>query len=175
MDIDAVVEHPEAVVPVTLYVVVVVGLTVIVELVDPLLHKQVVPGIELPTFIIAEAPSQSDVAVLVTESTGLGFTVTVAEAVPVHPEAVPVTLQVVETEGLTVIEFPIDPLLHTQVVPGTVELTDNVAFSPLQMVAEFIDKTGIGFTKMVTESSLQQRGANEMSSKAKSFPAAMVF
>ena len=39
MDIDAVVEHPEAVVPVTLYVVVVVGLTVIVELVDPLLHK----------------------------------------------------------------------------------------------------------------------------------------
>jgi len=62
---------------------------------------------------LAVAPGQTDGELTVI--VGLGFTVTVDTAVPVHPAVVPVTVYVVVAEGEAVAVFaPVDvaPALH---------------------------------------------------------------
>jgi hypothetical protein len=84
-------EHPLASVPVTVYVLVVVGETVTDDPVrDPGIHVYV----DAPeAVIVVELPEQSVVLVAVVATVGSGFTVMVRVPVPVHPlAAVPVTV-----------------------------------------------------------------------------------
>lgn len=84
-------EQPFASVPVTVYVVVVVGETVTdVPVNDPGIHVYV----DAPeAVIVVELPEQSVVLVAVVATVGSGFTVMVRVPVPVHPlAAVPVTV-----------------------------------------------------------------------------------
>ncbi len=63
-------------------------------------------------------PKQIEAGVAVGVNVGEGTTFKVVEAVPVHPiPSVAVTVYVVLTNGDTVIEFPITPLLQTYVEP----------------------------------------------------------
>ena len=101
---DAVAVHPAVLVPVTVYVVVLVGDTVL-ELPAPKLCDQLyvlaplaVNVDDCPLFIVAGLAEANTV--------GNGFTVTLTVAVPVHPELVPVTVYVVVLVGVTVLELP---------------------------------------------------------------------
>jgi len=103
----AVLVQPVAVkVPVTVYVVVEVGETVI-EL--PLNE----PGIQVYVFapvpvIVTEEPKQIAVADVVVPVGGNGFTVIVFVAVVIQPVAlVPVTVYVVVVDGVTITEVPV--------------------------------------------------------------------
>lgn len=104
--------HPLAFVPVTVYVVVVVGDTV-----TDVPVKE--PGIQVyddapEAVIVVELPEQMVVLVAVVETVGRGFTVMVRVPVPVHPfAAVPVTVYVVVVVGVTVTGLPLrDPGIH---------------------------------------------------------------
>ncbi len=140
--------------------------------VAPVLHTKVVPAKLLLTVMLAEAPLQISVALEVRLNTGLGYTVTVVVADPVQPLAVPVTEYVVEDAGLTTIEAVVAPLLQRYVVPGKSEEAVKVVLSPSQIagLTGVIETSGLGLTTTVTESISEQRGANEMSSRAKSLP-----
>lgn len=108
----AVALHPAGLVPLTVYVVFVPGATVIAEPVDPLLQRKDVPGTVLLTLILADAPLQIIFELVLTVSTGVGFTLTLTFVLPVHPEAVPVTVYMVVTAGFTLIGFVFAPLLQ---------------------------------------------------------------
>jgi len=86
--------HPSIVVPVTEYVVVVVGITVTFGFVPKSLDQlNVVPGISELTIKLELSPRQISVGVAVAVILGNGFTVTLTVAVPVHPAVlVPVTV-----------------------------------------------------------------------------------
>ena len=137
-------EHP-LVVPVTVYVVVVVGETVAVAAVPaPLFHEYVVaPDAE----IVVDCPEQMvDVPVAVT--VGVGLTVIVTDAVFVHPAVVPVTVYVVVDVGDTeaVAEVPA-PLFQEYVVAPDAEIDVGC---PAQMVAVPVAATvGNGLTVTV--------------------------
>ncbi len=97
-------------VTVTLYVVVDVGETEIEEAFDPVLHEYEVP---LLAVSVALAPMQMLTVAGEITADGFGLTVTVLEAVAVHPFAsVTVTVYVVVVEGETVISFVKTPVLH---------------------------------------------------------------
>ncbi|MPM34338.1 hypothetical protein SDC9_80920 [bioreactor metagenome] len=99
--------HPAEVVPVTEYVVVEVGLTVIGLVVSVVLHAYV--SAPLPVRLVAE-PIQivGDAATAVTA--GFGLTVTVTVVVPVQPApVVPVTEYVVVVAGETESGFVVEP------------------------------------------------------------------
>ena len=67
--------------------------------------------------------------------TGNGFTVAVAEAVPVCPDgAVPVTVYIVVTAGDTTKGFVVEPVFHKYVVPAIELLAVIVALPPAHIV-----------------------------------------
>ena len=109
----AVFVQPVAVnVPVTVYVVVEAGETVI----EPPLNE---PGIHVYEFapvpvIVTDDPIQIAVAVVVVPVGGTGFTVIVFVAVVIQPVALlPVTVYVVVKEGVTTTEAPVsEPGIH---------------------------------------------------------------
>lgn len=98
--VDAFAEHP-LFDPVTLYVVLADGLTVILDEVAPVLHKK----LDAPLAVsVVEAPAQIVDGEALTLTVGMAITVIVRTAVAEHPLAlVPVTLYVVVAEGLTTI------------------------------------------------------------------------
>jgi len=121
--------QPFASVTVTVYVVVIVGLTVIEAVVCPVLHKNVMPPEAVNVF---EPPSQMDKLPQTMLHTGNGFTVTVVAHELLHPNAfVTVTVYVVLDAGLTVIEAVLAPVLQRKVVPPAAV---SVAEPPGQMV-----------------------------------------
>jgi hypothetical protein len=94
---------------------------------------------------VAEVPLQ--IVGLFTVTFKLGFIPTVAIAVPVHPNVVPVTVYVVVTTGLTVIGFVAAPVLHEYVVaPLAVKVAEVLA----QMVGLFTVTIGLEFTVTIT-------------------------
>jgi hypothetical protein len=76
--------HPAALVTVTVYVVVTVGLTVIVAVVAPVLQRNDVPP---DAVIVFEPPGQMAGLTQTMLHTGSGFTVTVFEHELLHPAA----------------------------------------------------------------------------------------
>jgi len=124
--------QPSGVVPVTEYVVVVVGLTVTFGFVPKSFDQlNVVPGTSELTVNSEFSPRQISVGVALAVIVGNGWTVTVTSAVPVHPSiVVPVTEYVVVVVGITVtlglVPKPFDQL---NVVPGISELTDSSELS----------------------------------------------
>ena len=88
-----------------------VGLTVTAAVVAPVLQRKDVPP---DAVSVACPPTQIDGLEGVMLHTGAGFTVTVVEQDDVHPFAplVTVTVYVVVTEGLTVIEAVVAPVLQ---------------------------------------------------------------
>ena len=81
--------HPETLVPVTVYPVVVIGETDIVAVVAPVFHKYVEAPLAVKT---ALDPGQIEVGLALAVTTGSGFTVTDTVIDPVHPAVVPVTV-----------------------------------------------------------------------------------
>jgi hypothetical protein len=82
---------------------------------------------------------------LLTVMTGIGFTVTRTEFVPVQPaDDVPAKVYAVLLIGVGFIVFKLLPLLHVYVFAP---LATIVAVPPLQIVEEIILRVGVGFTK----------------------------
>ncbi len=104
----AVFEHPDAVVPITVYEVLLVGETTIGLLLEPLLHEYV----EAPLAVnVADCPEQ--IASEFTVILGFGLILTEATAVFEQPKAeVPITVYEVLLVGETTIGLLLDPLLH---------------------------------------------------------------
>jgi len=98
--------HPAELVPVTVYVVVALGVTVLLV---------PVPNPPDQLYVFAPLAVNSELAPLHTAdglaaavTVGNGFTVTLTVAVPVHPaELVPVTVYVVVALGVTVLLVPV--------------------------------------------------------------------
>ena len=114
-----VVEHellqPFASVTVTVYVVVVVGLTVMEAVVAEVLHRNDVPP---DAVSVVEFPIQIAGLAGVILHVGSGFTVTVVEQELLHPfSSVTVTVYVVVTRGLTFIDAVVSVVLHRNEVP----------------------------------------------------------
>jgi hypothetical protein len=104
-------EQPAALDPVTLYVVVTDGLTVILADVAPLLHTKLDPPDAVK---MVDAPGQMVSTDALTLMTGAAPTTMVILSIAEHPAAfVPVTLYVVVTDGLTVMLVEVAPLLQT--------------------------------------------------------------
>jgi len=153
----AVFVHPFTSVPVTVYVVVTVGFAVTLGM---LVALSPVGGdqeyIEAPLAVrVTEDPKQMEGATGVTATLGRFLTVTVTEAVLVHPAAlVPVTIYVVEVVGLAITVVPVVPLspaagAHTYVnAPLAVRLTDP----PIHIVGDagLIVIVGLEFTVTTT-------------------------
>ena len=81
--------HPETLVPVTVYPVVVIGETDIVAVVAPVFHKQVAAPLAVKT---ALAPGHIAVGLATAVIVGLGFTKTDTVVEPLHPAVEPVTV-----------------------------------------------------------------------------------
>lgn len=104
--------------PVTVYVVVLVGVAVTVA---PVVEANVGSAVQIypvaPLAVsVADCPTQ--IAVLFTVTTGKGVTVTVTVAVPVHEFVVPITVYVVVEAGLAV---TVEPVVEESVAPGLQE------------------------------------------------------
>jgi hypothetical protein len=140
--------QPFAPVPVTVYVVVVVGETVTgFPLKLPGIHVYEVAPEPVRS---VEPPLQMVGLVAVAVTVGVGFTVTVTCAWLEHPPLVPVTVYVVVVVGVTVTGFPLRfPGFHTYVVaPEPLRSVEP----PLQMVGlvAVAVTVGVGFTVTVT-------------------------
>jgi len=107
----AVPEHPSDVIPVTVYVVVPVGDTVL-ELPLPKLCDQLY--VFAPLAVSTEvAPLHIAAGLAVALTDGNGFTVTLTVAVPEHPApVVPVTVYVVVALGVTVMLAVLPPVFQ---------------------------------------------------------------
>jgi hypothetical protein len=132
--------QPFAAVPVTVYVVVVAGVTVTVV-------PDKLPGIQLyvtapPAVMFVLLPVQIDALVGVTETVGEGLTVIVRVAVPVHAPVVPVTVYVVVVAGETVIVVP-DKLPGIQVYV-VAPFPVIVVLFPLQIVPPVVVVVTVG-------------------------------
>ena len=141
--------QPFNAVPETKYVVVVVGLTVMLVVVSPVLHTKVVAGRLDVTVSVEGSPKQMAPSLAVTVSTGFGKTFTIAEPVVTQPcGLVTVTLYVVVATGETVIEAVFPPLLHRNVLPGMSLVAVSTELSPTQMLASEASTviTGSGLT-----------------------------
>jgi hypothetical protein len=131
----------------TLYVVVEAGLTLIVALVEPVLHLYVLP----PAAVSAvEEPAQT-VSLPLTEATSELLTVTVTFVVSAQPAAlVPITVYVVVATGLAVTVAPVVALnavagLQVYVAPP---LAVSATFPPEHIpgAGGFTVTTGFAFT-----------------------------
>ena len=105
--------QPEAV-PVTVYVVVFAGETVVcVPIKEPGIQTKEVPTTLLFATKIDDAPLQIAAGVAVEVTTGSGFTVTETVALPEQPEAEPVTVYIVVVAGETETGVPLKlPGIH---------------------------------------------------------------
>jgi hypothetical protein len=141
--------HPVAKDPVTVYVVVLVGLAFTVV---PVVVFNPVAGLQVyvlapPTVNVVVCPWQIVAPIPVT--TGVVFTVTITVVAPVHPVANdPVTVYVIVAVGFAVTEPPVVPLnpvpgLHVYVVPP---LAVKVVDVPLHIVAAGTLTVGMGLT-----------------------------
>jgi hypothetical protein len=137
--------HPLASDTVTLYVVVAVGLTVILLVVEPLLQIYVLPP---PAVSVVLSPRHMIVSPLIV-GVGIGFTVMVSFVEAWQPLASDtVTLYVVVAVGLTVILLVVEALLQIYVLPP---LAVRIVLSPRQIiVSPLIVGVGIGFTVTVS-------------------------
>jgi hypothetical protein len=123
----AVLSQPLSAVPLTVYEDVVLGLTVWVFALTPLLHVYVLAPL---TFKVAVCPEQ--IAVELTVSVGTALTVTVVVLTPLHPAVEPATVYVVVALGETEILLVLAPVFHVYVVTP---LAVNVVVCPAQIVA----------------------------------------
>lgn len=148
-DVWAVPTHPAGELTVNMYMVLDPGLTVVVGVLLPLLQLNKDPGTLLLAVSVDDSPRQITGDELVIFTAGIGFTTIWIEVDEVQPLAlVPVTKYVVDVLGLTVTEFPVDPLLHSKAVPGKLLLTFILADAPSQMdvVLALMFSTGKGKT-----------------------------
>ena len=107
---ETVFEHPLEFVPVTEYVVVEVGLTVILAVISPVLHWYEVAPLAVN---VLDPPEQIVEGDAVAVTFGVEPTETVTETVLEQPlEFVPVTEYVVVELGLTVMLAVVSPVLH---------------------------------------------------------------
>jgi len=141
--------HPAVVVPVTVYVVVLVGDTVL-ELPVPRLCDQLY--VFAPLAVSTEvAPLHIAAGLAVAVTDGNGFTVTLTVAVPEHPsDVIPVTVYVVVPVGDTVLELPLPKLCDQLYVFAP--LAVNTELSPLHIAAGLAVAVtdGNGFTVTLT-------------------------
>ena len=139
--------HPAVLVPVTVYVVVELGVTVLLA---PL------PNPPDQLYVFAPFAVNTDVAPLhiaaglaVAATDGNGFTVTLTVAVPVHPAVlVPVTVYVVVPVGDTVLELPLPKLWDQLYVFAPLAVNTEVA--PLHIAAGLADAVTVGLSKVIT-------------------------
>jgi len=111
----AVLLHPTPLDPVTVYVVLLVGATVILAVLPPVLQLYVLAPLAVNTEV---PPTHIDVGDAVTLIVGVEFTVTVTVAVLLHPTPLdPVTVYVVLLVGATVILAVLPPVLQLYVLP----------------------------------------------------------
>jgi len=97
--------HPAVFVPVTVYVVVPLGVTVMLAVLPPVFQLYVFAPLAVNTDV---APLHIAAGLAVAVTDGNGFTVTLTVAVPVHPAVlVPVTVYVVVPLGVTVLLAPL--------------------------------------------------------------------
>jgi hypothetical protein len=139
---DAVAEHP-AVVPVTVYVVVVAGINE-TPLLTPPDHAYVVAP---PPVSVVDCPAQSVVTLAFAVTEGIALTVIVFDAVAEHPDVVPVTVYVVVVAGINETPLVIPPDHAYVVAPPPVSVVD----CPSQSIAAlaFAVTEGIALTVIV--------------------------
>jgi hypothetical protein len=107
---DAVPVQPLVLVTVTVYVVVTRGATLMTEVVAPILHTYVPPPLAVRLVLVPEHIAFTPLIC----AAAVELTVTVRLALFIHPFVlVAVTVYVVVTSGLTVIDADVDPLLQT--------------------------------------------------------------
>jgi hypothetical protein len=114
---------------------------------DGPVHEKVEPA--SVDVVIDPVQAPQEVGEDVNETTGTGFTVTVAIAVDIHPFIDPDTVYVVVVVGLTTIEEPVIPpgVQVYDVAPPAVK----VAIIPEQIVAELAVMLGLDITVTVDE------------------------
>jgi len=123
----AVFEHPTPLDPVTVYVVVAVGVTVILAVLPPVLQLYVLAPLAVNTEV---PPIHIDCGAAVILIVGEELTVTVTVAVFEHPTPLdPVTVYVVVAVGVTVILAVLPPVLQLYVLPP---LAVNTEVPPIQ-------------------------------------------
>jgi len=142
--------HPSALVPVTVYVVVVVGDTVLLAPLPRLCDQLYV--LAPPAVNMDDEPEHIVDGDAEAVTVGVGFTVTVTVFVPVHPSAlVPVTVYVVVVVGVTVLLAPLPRLCDQLYVlaPPAVNVDDE----PEHIVDDDAEAVtvGVGFTVTVTD------------------------
>ena len=102
------------------------------ELVEPVLHEYEPPAPAPEAVRVTLAPAQIAPGLLI-EAVGGELTVTVLEAVAVHPLlSVAVTLYVVVEAGETVMEELVEPLLHEYEPPAPAPEAVSVTLAPEQ-------------------------------------------
>jgi hypothetical protein len=127
--------HPAVLVPVTVYVVVEVGDTVLLE---PLPKPPDQLYVLAPLAVNVEVcPLHIDVGLADAVTVGNGFTVTLTVVVAVHTSLTPVTVYVVVEVGDTVLLEPLPKLCDQEyTVPLMFELLFNIELAPLHIVAD---------------------------------------
>jgi hypothetical protein len=142
----AVLLHPTPLDPVTVYVVLLVGATVILAVLPPVLQLYVLAPLAVNTDV---PPTHIDVGDAVTLIVGVEFTVTVTVAVLLHPTPlVPVTVYVVVPVGDTVLELPLPKLCDQLYVFAPLAVNTEVA--PLHIAAGLADAVTVGLSKVIT-------------------------
>jgi hypothetical protein len=103
-------EQPIASVPVTVYIVVTVGVTTSDAVIAPVLHEYVLA----PTAVkVAECPTQTALDDFVTVSVGKALTVKLIVSVLTHPfTSVPVTVYIVVMVGLSINDAEEEPVFQ---------------------------------------------------------------
>jgi hypothetical protein len=142
-------------VTVTVYVVVVVGATVIAAVVALVLHKYVPPPVAVNVVFSLRQIFKSPVMV----TTGFGLTVTVREVDTAQPLLVTVTTYVVVVVGFTVILAVVctGVVFHAYVDPEGAPVTVSVTGSPAQIGAGVLTvNVGNGLTVTVADSVSEQ-------------------
>ena len=141
--------HPAALVPITVYVVVELGVTVLLAPLPRLCDQLYVLA---PAAVNTEfAPLHIDAGLAVALTVGNGFTVTLTVAVTVHPAVlVPVTVYVVVLVGVTVLVEPVPKVpLQLYVVPEISELAVNTDVAPLHIADGLADAVTVGLSKVI--------------------------
>ena len=127
--------------PVTVYDVVIIGVTTMVAVVAPVFHVYV----EAPLAVmVAEVPAQ--VVAELAATVGVEVTVIVAVLSLVQLLTVPLTVYVVVDPGLCEIPAELDPVFH---VYDVAPLAVSVAVFPEQILAEFTLMVGVLITVTV--------------------------
>ena len=139
--------HPAVLVPVTVYVVVPLGVTVMLAVLPPVFQLYVFAPLAVNTEL---APLHIADGLAVAVTVGNEFTVTLTAAVPVHPAVlVPVTVYVVVELGVTVMLAVLPPVFQLYVFAP---LAVNTDVAPLHIAAGLAVAVtdGNGFTVTLT-------------------------